>query len=85
MLNTTTLVFLYSEYCKHGSIPVKPTADGFVKLMCGSFMMPIFIAFVVQQGYTMEQVEEWERDTFEEGGADRFFEDVESAFKQLEV
>lgn len=84
MLNTTTLAHLYSDFVKQGTIPHKPTADGFVKLMCGSFMMPIFISFVVQQGYTMSQVEDWERDTFDESDAERFFEDVEHAFAQVE-
>lgn len=84
MLNTITLVQQYSEFCKLGTLPVKPTADGFIKLMCGSFMMPVFIAFVNQQGYSMEQIEEWEHETFNEGDPDRFFEEVEAAFKQLE-
>jgi|GEM_PF-4770729 len=84
MLNTTTLVSLYMDFCKLGTVPVQPIADGFIKLMCGSFMLPVFVAFVVKQGYNIEQVEEWEYDTFDEGGANRFFEDVETAFKQLE-
>jgi len=84
MLNVATLVLLYMDFCKLGTVPMQPTPDGFVKLMCGSFMLPVFVAFVVKQGYSMEKVEEWEQDTFEEGTAERFFEEVEAAFKQLE-
>lgn len=85
MINTTTLVYAYSQFCEQGTLPFKPTPDGFIKLMCGSFMLPIFMAYVVQQGYSIEQIEEWEQETFNEGNADRFFEDVGNAFKQLEV
>lgn len=84
MINTTTFVHIYADYCKQGSIPFQPTPDGFIKLMCGSFMLPVFMAYVVQQGYSMEQIEEWEQETFDEGCPDRFFEDVGHAFKQLE-
>jgi len=83
MLTTFTLVKLYQEFFASSSIPVKATPDGFVKLMCGSFMMTIFLAYVVQCGYPMEQVEEWEKETFN-GNPNTFFGEVEYAFKMLE-
>lgn len=84
MLNTVTLVHIYQSFCEQGTLPFNPTPDGFIKLICGSFMLPIFMAYVVQQGYSMDQIEEWEQETFEEGTPERFFKDVEHAFKQLE-
>ena len=85
MLNTTTLVQLYSQYCNQSSVTLEIAPQNFVGVVCSGFMMKLFVDFVVDQGYTVEQIEEWERNTFEDEGADRFFEDVERSFQQLEV
>lgn len=83
MINTTTLVHRYVEFCKQGTIPVKATPDGFVKLVTNSFFFPVFVAFVLKEGYTIEQFEKWEKETFN-GNSETFFKDVEYAFKMLE-
>ena len=82
MINTTTLVQHYIEFCKQSSIPVKPTPDGFLKLTTNSFFLPVFISYVLSQGYVMQDVEDWEEETFN-GEAESFFKDIEYAFEIL--
>jgi hypothetical protein len=84
MINTITLVQIYQDFCKQGTLPFRATPEGFIKLMCGSFMMPVFIAYVVKQGYSLDKIEEWEQQIFDEGVAETFFLEVEQAFKHLE-
>lgn len=47
-------------------------------------MLPVFVAFVITQGYNLEQWEEWEKEIYVEEGHERFFEDIEDAFEMLE-
>lgn len=84
-MNTTTLVFLYADFCEEGQYPLEPTADGFVKLVTGSFFLTVFLAYVVSKGYSMEKIEEWEKETFLQEDAERFFQDVENAIEQVNM
>ena len=79
MLNTYTLVQQYIEFCKRGTA----TPDGFLKLVTSEYMLPVFVAFVIAQGYNLEQWEEWESEIYVEDGHERFFEDIENAFEML--
>jgi len=76
---------MYDSFCKKGTLPVRPTADGFVKLITGSFFLPVFLAYVTEQGYSMEQIEEWEKDVFMKGDAEDFFQQIEDAIKQVNI
>lgn len=84
MLNTTTLCHLYKSFCEEGSsVPTKPSANGFVNLVTNSFFLPVFIAFCNKMGYTVQQFEDWEKETFIDGSPDAFFEDVEYTFRMM--
>ena len=76
MINTNTLVHLYADFCELGTIPVKPTAQGFLSLISNTEIFPIFFGFVVTQGYPIEQLEEWEAKTFTNFNKDSFLKDI---------
>ncbi|AGH32098.1 hypothetical protein VPHG_00031 [Vibrio phage 11895-B1] len=67
MLNTYTMCQLYEEFCNEsGSVPTKPSVDGFINLVCGgnTIFFNIFVAYLVMKGYDVRQLEEYEDDTF---------------------
>ena len=80
MLTTKGILVYYEMFCEQGSLPLKPTGCGFVKLITDSFFLPVFWGYVLKQGHTVEQIDEWEREVFN-GKSDTFFSEVEGYFK----
>jgi hypothetical protein len=85
MVNTNTLVHLYADFCELGTLPVKPTVQGFLNLISNTEIFPIFFGFVISQGYPIEQLEEWESKTFTKFNKDSFLKDVVIAIDQVNL
>ncbi|BAV80832.1 hypothetical protein [Vibrio phage RYC] len=82
MLNTLTLFNLYVDFCNEDdNIQHIPSTDEFVRLVTNNGLVSmIFLAYVVAEGYDVDQIEEWEKEVFS-NDPEIFFKDVESALQ----
>lgn len=83
MLNTVTMCQLYEDFCAAGTVPTKPSAQGFVNLMCAEnqIMFPIFLAYIISRGYSAHKIEDYEDFVFSRN-PDEFFSDIEEYFNK---